>query len=304
MSLINHIEWRNVSLPIMVLGTAQLGSDYGIANRSGKPSDETARDLIDTALDCGVRCFDTAQCYGDSEIRLGAGVRETHAKALVVTKFSPTLDPRDGDALDKAMTRSEKRLGSIWCMMLHCADWLNAWDDGLGRVLLQARERGVFAHVGVSVYTLADARRAISHPEVDVVQVPCNAWDRRMVEAGIFELADENGTLLMVRSVFLQGLLLLDPAEAGARVPGADMAARRWQAFCAEYGRTPLEMAVQFVLSLEVPLVIGAETPAQVRRNAELVALPPLEEDLLALVDKTMGDLPETIWNPALWSNT
>ena len=55
----------------LVLGTAQLGTNYGIANRMGKPDFDTAEAIIKTTWDAGIREFDTAQGYGDSEQVLG-----------------------------------------------------------------------------------------------------------------------------------------------------------------------------------------------------------------------------------------
>ena len=55
----------------LVLGTVQLGMPYGIANRLGKPSQEVATSIVRTAWSKGIREFDTAQGYGDSETVLG-----------------------------------------------------------------------------------------------------------------------------------------------------------------------------------------------------------------------------------------
>ena len=55
----------------LVLGTAQLGMDYGIANRTGAPDPETAKQIIKEAIEAGIREFDTAQAYGCSEKVLG-----------------------------------------------------------------------------------------------------------------------------------------------------------------------------------------------------------------------------------------
>ena len=60
----------------MMLGTVQFGLNYGIANTAGKPSYETARDIIKAAYENGVNCLDTAAGYGDSEEVLGRALTE------------------------------------------------------------------------------------------------------------------------------------------------------------------------------------------------------------------------------------
>jgi len=51
----------------LVLGTAQLGLPYGIANQTGQPDQVVATAIIREAWNQGIREFDTAQGYGDSE---------------------------------------------------------------------------------------------------------------------------------------------------------------------------------------------------------------------------------------------
>ena len=55
----------------LVLGTAQLGLDYGITNTNGKPKLTQSLEIIKQALDNDINIFDTARAYGDSEYILG-----------------------------------------------------------------------------------------------------------------------------------------------------------------------------------------------------------------------------------------
>ena len=51
----------------LCLGTAQLGSAYGIANTVGQPTRAAAIEMVQFAVKQGIRWFDTAQGYGESE---------------------------------------------------------------------------------------------------------------------------------------------------------------------------------------------------------------------------------------------
>jgi len=51
----------------LVLGTAQVGFSYGIANKRGKPSKLEAYKIMQTAVEYNIDCFDTAYSYGTSE---------------------------------------------------------------------------------------------------------------------------------------------------------------------------------------------------------------------------------------------
>ncbi len=80
-----------------VLGTAQIGMQYGIANTTGKPDLINAETIIKEAWNGGIQEFDTAQAYGESEKVLGNIFDNLNIKhsAKVITKFSPNLNHND-----------------------------------------------------------------------------------------------------------------------------------------------------------------------------------------------------------------
>jgi len=95
-----EIAGRKVSA--MSLGTVQLGMNYGIANREGKPDSEKSFSILSAALETGVSALDTARSYGDSEEVLGAFFRanpETRDKFFITTKLSSGL-PAGSSASD------------------------------------------------------------------------------------------------------------------------------------------------------------------------------------------------------------
>ena len=81
------------TLSRLTLGTAQLGFSYGVANRSGAPSQKEVQKMLETAAAAGVNCLDTARGYGDSEKVLGEALRATglHEHFQMVTKIDPGL---------------------------------------------------------------------------------------------------------------------------------------------------------------------------------------------------------------------
>ena len=142
----------------MALGTVQLGLPYGVANRKGQPSPEDACGIIQTAFEHGVRTFDTAQAYGESEAVLGRCFRSLgiSRQVKVISKLHPDLDYRNPTCLQESVLASIQRLGvdSLYGLMIHRACWLSEWDKGLGSSLLELKKRhtGVLFR-GFNVYT-------------------------------------------------------------------------------------------------------------------------------------------------------
>ena len=290
-----EISWRGERVSRIILGTVQLGMDYGVANVHGQPDPARAREIVRAAWDAGIRHFDTAQAYGTSEAALGRALRELGiaGEARVASKLAMPQDPAEvGASIEKTF----ERLGveRLWCMMLHHPRHLDAWDGPLGQMLESHRRAGNFEHLGVSLSPLEDAPRCLAHPAIEVLQLPCNAWDRRPMQLGIIDNARKNGQLCCVRSIYLQGLLAMSPESVAARLPAAEGAARAWHAFASSNGMSPNELAIRFAMTLAAPLVIGAETPEQITETIALARRGPLPiqtvEELAAAIDPVVTD--------------
>ncbi|MDI9391535.1 MAG: aldo/keto reductase, partial [Synergistota bacterium] len=69
---------------ILILGTAQLGMEYGRANTSGCPSEDEAMQILKAAVNLGVTHVDTARAYRDSERRIGLFLRRGYHQTIRV----------------------------------------------------------------------------------------------------------------------------------------------------------------------------------------------------------------------------
>jgi aryl-alcohol dehydrogenase-like predicted oxidoreductase len=287
------------------LGTAQLGMPYGIANVSGQPSRASAAEIVGQAWEGGIRFFDTAQAYGRSEEALGEALaaRRLAGEARVVTKLSPELDPSDARGIREAVEGSARRLGvrPLWGLMLHREGWLDAWEGSLGQVLRGLRKDGLVRYLGASVYSAARAEEALRRDDIDILQVPANAWDGRMEEAGVFQRAARSDKLCFVRSIYLQGLLTLPPDRAVERLLMAGPISRRWHGLAESMGVPASLLAMRFALGLPGPLVVGAETAEQVRENLAMLEEGPLDPQTARRVRRELGPVPEDVLNPSLW---
>lgn len=300
------LEWRGETIPRFVLGTAQLGMPYGIANPAGQPDEPAAHAIVSTAWDHGVRWFDTAQAYGDSERVLGDALTECAGgdRAAVITKLDPRLEPSDADGIRTSLVDSCRRLRveTLRGVMLHRAALLSRWQDGLGDALRRARQDGLVRYLGVSVYTVTEALAALRHPDIDMIQTPCNAWDQRMLREGVFEIAREAGKLCFVRSLYLQGALAMSPAALARRMPDARDASEHWHAISNALGVSVEALAIRFGRALGTPLVIGAESAAQVEMTAHMLSEPPLSRDVLDGLNASLAPrVHEGILNPSTW---
>lgn len=292
----------------LVLGTAQLGSRYGIANKTGQPDQAMATEIINEAWKNGIREFDTAQGYGISEQVLGQAlsVLGLSNEVLITSKFDPSLDHLDTNILSKALDESLRRLGVpyLFCVMLHREEMLSLWDKRLSQILRDFILSGRVKHLGVSIYTPEKAIQALNTSGIDIIQLPTNILDRRFETAGVFQLANEKRKQIYIRSIFLQGLILMDIEEISRKMFFARHVIEKLESISRDLKLSRKELALGYIKS-EMPnakVVFGADTPLQVKENVTCWEgmLSPSSVDR---VKSVFDYVDEKILNPTLWSN-
>jgi aryl-alcohol dehydrogenase-like predicted oxidoreductase len=299
----------NSSCPL-VLGTAQFGANYGIANadKTGLPDQITVNAIVREAWENGIQEFDTAQGYGKSEEALGEALSElgVSAEAIIISKFDPALDHLDRSALSNALSESLSRLGipSLYGMMLHREELLSIWDNGLSKILHDFALSGRVKYIGISVYSPDKAIQALNTEGIDMVQLPTNILDRRFETAGVFQIADEKRKQIYIRSIFLQGLILMDTDEIPEEMSFVRPVLERLKHLSEDLSLTRQEIALGYIKSA-IPnsrVVFGADNSEQVKKNLLCWNKKP-SQYMVSQVKKLFDCIDESVLNPTLWPN-
>jgi len=259
----------------LMLGTAQFGVNYGVANRTGKPSQQQVNDIISYAWGNGVNCLDTASSYGESEMVIGKALEDLGllGQMQIVSKVAHFADDLSLAAVKEHIHKSvfgsleRLKVDYLDVCLFHHEKYFFAID-----LLHELKEQGVVKSVGLSFTgtDFDDAAKVLSSPLIDVVQVPGSLLDRRFENAG-FALAREYAKPVFVRSVYLQGLLVQEtaPPHLAALQPSIDTIgkiARRHhlsrEALCARY---------MLGLGGVTSLLMGVETLEQLKENVAIV---------------------------------
>lgn len=290
----------------LVLGTAQLGMAYGVSNVTGQPDLKTADAIVKTAWENGIRKYDTAQAYGKSEEVLGKTIRslDLSDRTKIITKLHPDLDHLNKSELEESVEKSLSRLNVpiLHGLMLHREEYLEIWESGLGETLQSFVRKGLAEHIGVSVYFPDRAVSALKKHGINMIEIPSNIFDRRFEQAGVFELAQERGKEIYVRSVFLQGLILMDIEDLPERMQFGVQVLKRLESLSKETGLSKQDLSLNYVGETfpETNVVFGAETPEQVKKNVKTWESP-LPADVLLRLRQDFAEVPEEMIDPRRW---
>jgi aryl-alcohol dehydrogenase-like predicted oxidoreductase len=291
------------------LGTVQLGLDYGINNFSGKPSRTESLAMLDLAYKKGIRNFDTAYAYGDAEEILGEFVqsRNLGEEIKIVTKLKPNImEDAQSEVFDIIAANLEKSLkrlkrGYVDGYLLHTPEYVR--EAKIVGVLSDLKSQGLVKNIGVSIYEEADAKYAAGLAEIDYIQVPYNIFDQRMAKSGFFQLAKENGKIVFVRSVFLQGLFFMSEDKIPPHLAKAKKYLKDLDEIIGRHGLSRAQAALLFSLKDENIdyVVFGADNLEQLEEIISLAKKPVDDEQCLKELESKFVNIEKNIISPNLW---
>lgn len=287
------------------LGTVQFGLAYGVTNERGQVAESEVERIVATAIAAGIDLFDTAAAYGDSESVLGRALGPRR-DIRIVSKLPPITGDRIGAAeIDQCRVAFEGSLARLRCasldtLLLHRPDDLRKpGADGLVALLMELKRSGTVAKIGVSAYDRAQIEFAQAALPLDAVQVPLNLLDQRLLQDGTLARLRHENVEIHARSVFLQGVLLADPA----RLPGHFMRhLDRLQAVAAAAERarlSRLSLCLRFVLAQPAVdrVIVGVTSVEELQQiMAAATSESSLPDDLAGLASDDLN-----LVNPSLW---
>lgn len=287
----------------LALGTVQFGLDYGVANTGGRVGSAEAGRILSVARELGIGMLDTAEAYGTAEEILGGiGVADFE----VVGKLG-RVDCAPGDLVrhvEERVTASLRRLGlsHLYGLLLHAPQQLLDEPD-LAKPLVDAleavRETGLAGRIGVSTYSPDQTLRLCELFPFDLVQLPLSPIDARWHRCGVLGALKARGIEIHVRSVFLQGLLLMAPEDVpGWCAPWAGLL-RDWQDWVRSQGLSLVEGALASTAANPHVdrIVVGVLDEAQLREIAQAA------QAMVGKMPARLMTTEEALLDPSRWNS-
>ncbi len=267
----------------LVIGTAQFGSEYGIANRVGKIKSDDIHSILQLAFERGINTLDTASSYGSEAVLGSIGVDSWNIITKVSALPDHTFDIKS--LLSKSVSDSMRNLvqSKLYGLLLHQSQDLFRRDgDTYYQELQRLKSEGLITKIGVSVYTPMELKELLKNFDFDIVQIPMNILDLRFEESGLLRSLKERNTEIHARSIFLQGLILMDDNTRPKKF-------QRWQSIWKELSKFSRE-SKKSLLSICLNRVINSSFVDKC-----IVGIDSLEhlKEILAAIDGLNFEIPK-----------
>ena len=271
----------------LALGTVQFGTDYGI-NSGIKVDPNEVTNIINCARNNDISLLDTAQLYGSSEKVLG----DINTQDFdIVTKsrgfYQEAITEKEAVFVINDLHKSLKLLKqkSLYAFLVHHGeDLLKPGGEMIFNQLQSLKKQGLVNKIGISAYIDNQLIEIIDRFDIDIIQLPMNILDSRLIDNGLLNKIYAKGIEIHTRSVFLQGLLLMNLDKRPKYFERWSSLWKFWNEWLADNKLSPLEASIRYMISKpEISRVlVGVDNKDQLQSiiNAVDGNLPPIPKEL------------------------
>lgn len=211
--------------------------------------------ILRRAYDGGINYFDTARMYTDSEEKMGLALSDVRENIIISTKTA--AKNVEGFWRDLNTSLSLLKTDYIDIYQFHNPDFCPKPGDGTGlyEAMLEAKDKGVIRHIGITNHRLSVAEEAVRSGLYETLQFPFS-----------YLAGEKEESLVRLCEEMDVGFICMK-ALAGGLITRSDVA----YAFLAEYPVAPI-WGIQRESELEEFLSYNDDPPKMNNEMRELVA--------------------------------
>ncbi len=284
-----------MQVSVLGFGGAEIGFE--------KARQEDVARLLNQALDAGLNVIDTAECYMDSEEKIGKAVSSRRKDFHLFTKCghpdSPGVADWRPESLLKSIERSLQRLKTdrVDLVQLHTCTLEDLKRGDVISALQTARDKGYTRFIGYSGDSKA-AKYAIECGAFDSLQTSLSIADQEAIDLTI-PLARARGMGVIAKRPLGNAVWRYSTRpEVGYHQPYWDRVQKLKYDFLKDDPAQVSSIALRFTLGIPGVdvAIVGTKNPERWKENAKLLEAGPLPSDKFEAIRKRWKDVADASW--------
>jgi len=189
----------------LIIGTAQLVNNYGVANQNDKKTKKKILEFLEFCFKNNLKCFDTAFNYGSEKI-IGEFIKKNYIKNVKINSKIPSLkllnSAKKLDFIKKNLDNSLNNLNLNTLDTVYFHDE-NDKDFFISNIfeIKEIFKKYKIKNLGFSIYSKKIFKDLNKNEHVNSIQVPVNIINKDFCNF-------KSNKKIVARSIFLQGLLI------------------------------------------------------------------------------------------------
>jgi len=245
----------------IIVGTAQLGTNYGIANKNTNIIFKKRTELLNLMYQNNLCNFDTAYAYENSHKIIGQWIKKYSTFPIINTKI-PNL--QDNKNIEFYFYESLKQLNVIKIKNLFLHNPLDWNKKEVKEFIINITGKNKIAEFGLSIY---ETKQVINDPLIKILQIPGNIFNQDILLSEELNKFTSNGGKIQIRSVLIQGLLMMKPHLIPSNMQKTKAGVSYFQDTAKELNINKIHLAILCINYLlpEAEIIIGIDNKLQVK---------------------------------------
>jgi len=279
-----------------IIGAAQIGQTYGINQSSNLNTYKAGIEFIDEAIKLDCTMFDTAPAYGISEKIIG---QRTNKNEIQVYTKIPKLKNASIKKINSYFNSSlnDLNIDNIEGLFLHHPENRSIYNfDIFINNLLKLKKINQF---GLSVYEEKDI---FKNDYINLLQIPGNIFNQSILNSNKTLDFIKNGGKIFVRSIFAQGLILMNIDSIPKHLSSLKTPIKKFQELSKKFEVLPEELAIAVVKELcpNMTPIIGCDNIQQLK-HLKLVYNKNIDSYIVNHAIDLGRKFHNNLWDPRFW---
>jgi len=235
----------------IILGSANFNQTYGIRKNSIKKND--IKKLFNLAIKNKIKLIDTSPSYNESEKIIG---KLNNKRFKIISKIAKLPKNIKKVEIKKKLRENviislrKLKIKKFECLLLHNANSLLSKNGNeIYKSLQDIKKIGLTKKIGISIYDYKTLGKILNRYKIDLIQAPLNILDQRLITTGWQKKIKKKNIEIHVRSIFLQGTLLIKKSKLPKNLKKFKKEWSAWEKWISENKVNPLHVCLLFILN-------------------------------------------------------
>ena len=235
----------------IILGSANFNQIYGITKNFIKKKE--IKRSFNLALKNNIRIIDTSPLYSKSEKIIGLLNNDKFKIISKIPKIPRNIKKKNIKKwvkLKVSNSLKNLKIKKFECLLLHNVDSLLSKNGNeIYKNIKNMKTIGLTNKIGISIYDFNILDKILKKFKFDLIQAPFNILDQRLVTTGWLKKLKKRKIKVYVRSIFLQGILLLKHNQLPEKLKKLNKNLIIWENWLKKNKFKPLQVCISFVLN-------------------------------------------------------
>ena len=240
---------NNVFKSKIILGSANFEQAYGI--KKNTINRKEIKKLLNLAIQNKINIIDTSSGYNQSEKIIGSIGKSNFKIISKVPKIPKEVTGKNIKKWikDKAKTslKNLKVKKFDYLLLQDSKSLLGRNGDEIYKSIKTIKKLGLTKKIGISIYDFNELEKILNKFSFDLVQAPLSILDQRLLKTGWLSKLKNKKIKVHVRSIFLQGILLLKHNQLPRKLKYLKKNWIIWEKWLKKNKLTPLQACVSFI---------------------------------------------------------